>query len=262
MRCCGPPALTRRALMFCATGAPLLQAFQPDSVKALAFDVFGTVVDWRSTVIREGRALGRAKGLDVDWAAFADAWRDGYGPAMNRVRTGELQWKTIDELHRLILDGLLERFAITGLDEAEKGDLNRVWHRLDPWPDAVEGLTRLKSRFIIASLSNGNVALLVNMAKHGGLPWDAVLSAELAGRYKPDREVYLKAADLLGLEPSAVMMVAAHKGDLRAAAKAGLRTAFVPRPRERPNRQIDLSVDGEFDVSAEDFVDLARKLGA
>ena len=262
MRCCGPPALTRRALMFCATGAPLLQAFQPDSVKALAFDVFGTVVDWRSTVIRKGRALGRAKGLEVDWAAFADAWRDGYGPAMNRVRTGELQWKTIDELHRLILDGLLERFAITGLDEAEKDDLNRVWHRLDPWPDAVEGLTRLKSRFIIASLSNGNVALLVNMAKHGGLPWDAVLSAELAGRYKPDREVYLKAADLLGLEPSAVMMVAAHKGDLRAAAKAGLRTAFVPRPRERPNRQIDLSVDGEFDVSAEDFVDLARKLGA
>ncbi len=261
MRCCGPPVLTRRALMFCAAGAPLLQAFQPDSVKALAFDVFGTVVDWRSTVIREGRALGRAKGLEVDWAAFADAWRDGYGPAMNRVRTGELQWKTIDELHRLILDGLLERFAITGLDEAEKDDLNRVWHRLDPWPDAVQGLTRLKSRFIIASLSNGNVALLVNMSKHGGLPWDAVLSAELAGRYKPDREVYLKAADLLGLEPAAVMMVAAHKGDLRAAAKAGLRTAFVPRPRERPNRQIDLSVDGEFDVSAEDFVDLARKLG-
>ena len=239
-----------------------MQAFQPDSVKALAFDVFGTVVDWRSTVIREGRALGAAKGLDVDWAAFADAWRDGYGPAMNRVRNGELQWKTIDELHRLILDGLLERFAITGLDEAEKDDLNRVWHRLDPWPDAVEGLTRLKSRFIIASLSNGNVALLVNMAKHGGLPWDAVLSAELAGRYKPDREVYLKAADLLGLEPAAVMMVAAHKGDLRAAAKAGLRTAFVPRPRERPNRQIDLSVDGEFDISATDFVDLASKLGA
>lgn len=262
MRCCGPPALTRRALMFCAAGAPLLQAFQPDSIKALAFDVFGTVVDWRSTVIREGRALGTAKGLDVDWAAFADAWRDGYGPAMHRVRNGELPWKTIDELHRLILDGLLERFAITGLDEAEKDDLNRVWHRLDPWPDAVEGLTRLKSRFIIASLSNGNVALLVNMAKHGGLPWDAVLSAELAGRYKPDREVYLKAADLLGLDPAAVMMVAAHKGDLRAAAKAGLRTAFVPRPRERPNRQIDLSVDGEFDVSATDFVDLASKLGA
>lgn len=248
--------------MLCAAGAPVLQAFQPDSVKALTFDVFGTVVDWRSTVIREGRALGRAKGLDVDWPAFADAWRDGYGPAMNRVRSGELPWKTIDELHRLILDGLLEDFGIAGLDETEKDRFNRVWHRLDPWPDAVEGLTRLKSRFIVASLSNGNVALLVNMARHGGLPWDAVLSAELAGRYKPDREVYLKAADLLGLQPAAVMMVAAHKGDLRAAAKAGLRTAFVPRPQERPNRRIDLAVDGEFDVAATDFVELARQLGA
>ena len=248
--------------MLCATGVPLLQALPSGPVEALTFDVFGTVVDWRSTVIREGRQLGRAKALDVDWPTFADAWRDGYGPAMNRVRSGELPWKTIDELHRLILDGLLEEFGITGLDEAEKDQFNRVWHRLDPWPDAVEGLTRLRSRYIVASLSNGNVALLVNMAKHGGLPWDAVLSAELAGRYKPDREVYLKAAELLGLEPSAVMMVAAHKGDLRAAAKAGLRTAFVPRPRERPNRQIDLSVDGEFEVNATDFVDLARKLGA
>ena len=262
MQCCGPPALTRRALMLCATGAPLLQALPYNSVEALTFDVFGTVVDWRSTVIREGRELGRAKALDVDWPAFADAWRDGYGPAMHRVRSGELPWKTIDELHRLILDELLDQFGITGLDEAEKDNLNRVWHRLDPWPDAVEGLTRLKSRYVVASLSNGNVALLVNMAKHGGLPWDAVLSAELAGQYKPDREVYLKAADLLGLEPAAVMMVAAHKGDLRAAAKAGLRTGFVPRPQERPNRQIDLSVDGEFDVNATDFVDLARKLGA
>jgi len=248
--------------MLCAAGAPVLQAFEADSVKALTFDVFGTVVDWRSTLIREGRALGRAKGLDVDWPAFADAWRDGYGPAMNRVRSGQLPWKTIDELHRLILDGLLEQFGIAGLDEAEKDQFNRAWHRLDPWPDAVEGLTRLKARFIVASLSNGNVSLLVNMAKHGGLPWDAVLSAELAGRYKPDREVYLKAADLLGLEPGTVMMVAAHKGDLRAAARAGLRTAFVPRPQERPNRQIDLAVDGEFDVSAADFVELARQLGA
>ena len=262
MRCCGTPPLTRRALVLCAAGAPLSQALPSGPVKALTFDVFGTVVDWRSTVIREGRQLGRAKALDVDWAAFADAWRDGYGPAMNRVRSGELPWKTIDELHRLILDGLLEQFGITGLNEAEKDQFNRVWHRLEPWPDAVEGLTRLKSRYIVASLSNGNVALLVNMAKHGGLPWDAVLSAELARRYKPDREVYLKAADLLGLKPGAVMMVAAHKGDLRAAAKAGLRTAFLPRPQERPNRRIDLSVDGEFEVNATDFIDLARKLGA
>ena len=239
-----------------------MQALQLPTLRALAFDVFGTVVDWRSTVIREGEALGRAKGLAVDWAAFADAWGDGYGPAMQRVRSGDLPWKTIDELHRMILGGLLERFGIEGLSEAEKSDLNRVWHRLDPWPDAVPGLARLKARFVVAPLSNGNIALLVNMAKHAGLPWDAVLSAELARRYKPDRAVYLKAAELLGLSPPAVMMVAAHKGDLRAAAAAGLRTAFVPRPRERPNRRIDLSFDAAFDVNARDFLDLADQLGA
>lgn len=231
-------------------------------VKALAFDVFGTVVDWRSSIIREATELGRTKGVTADWAAFADAWRDGYGPAMQRVRSGELGWRTIDELHRLILDGLLGEFGIEGLSEAEIDHLNRAWHRLDPWPDAVEGLQRLKRRYIVASLSNGNVALLVNMAKHGGLPWDAVLSSELARQYKPDREVYLKAAELLGLSPSAVMMVAAHKGDLRAASRAGLRTAFVPRPRERPNRDIDLSPESAFDINARDFLDLADQLGA
>ena len=239
-----------------------MQGNQQPAVRALTFDVFGTVVDWRSTLIREGKALGRAKKLSVDWAAFADAWRDGYGPAMNRVRRGDLPWKTIDELHRLILDEILTRFGIEGLSESEKDDFNRVWHRLDPWPDSAEGLARLKEKYIVASLSNGNVALLVNMAKHAGLPWDAVLSAELAGRYKPDREVYLKAADLLGLRPDEVMMVAAHKGDLRAAAAAGLRTAFVPRPEERPNRQIDLSHETAFDVNARDFLELADQLGA
>lgn len=235
---------------------------QAPPVRALAFDVFGTVVDWRSTVIREMTELGRNKGLSVDWASFADAWRDGYGPAMQRVRSGEIGWQTIDQLHRMILEGLLKRFRIEGLSESEIDDLNRVWHRLDPWPDAVEGLLRLKRRYIIASLSNGNVALLVNMAKHGGLPWDAVLSSELARKYKPDREVYLKAAELLGLPPSGVMMVAAHKGDLRAASHAGLRTAFVPRPGERPNRDIDLSPEPAFDVNAKDFLDLANQLGA
>ncbi len=238
-----------------------MTANAPSNVRALTFDVFGTVVDWRSTVIREGEALGRAKGLAVDWGAFADAWRDGYGPAMNRVRQGELPWKTIDELHRMILDDLLDRFGIEGLSEQEIDEFNRVWHRLDPWPDAVAGLAKLKGKFIVASLSNGNVALLVNMAKHAGLPWDVVLSSELAGRYKPDREVYLKAASLLGLPPGEVMMVAAHKGDLRAAARAGLRTAFVPRPKERPNRQIDLAYDNSFDVNARDFLDLAAQLG-
>ena len=170
-----------------------MTATGPSRVRALAFDVFGTVVDWRSTVIREGEALGRARGLRVDWAAFADAWRDGYGPAMNRVRQGELPWKTIDELHRMNLDDLLDRFGIEGLSEPEKDGFNRVWHRLDPWPDSVAGLLKLKEKFTVVTLSNGNVALLVNMANHAGLPWDVVLSAELVGHYKPDREVYLKA---------------------------------------------------------------------
>lgn len=253
---------TRREFALGSLAATLAQAMSVPSVQALTFDVFGTVVDWRSTVIREGEALGRARGLAVDWPAFADAWRDGYGPAMNRVRNGDLPWKTIDELHRIILDGLLERYGIDGLDEDAKAHFNRVWHRLDPWPDTVEGIGRLKRKYIVASLSNGNVALLVNMAKHAGIPWDAVLSAELARRYKPDREVYLKAADLLGLDPGEVMMVAAHKGDLRAAARAGLKTAFVPRPRERPNRTIDLSYEDAFDVNAADFLDLADQLQA
>lgn len=254
-------APTRREFAIGSFAATLAHAMPPP-VKALTFDVFGTVVDWRSTLIREGEALGRAHGLAADWAALADAWRDGYGPAMNRVRNGDLPWKTIDELHRIILDGLLERFGIDSLDEDAKARFNRVWHRLDPWPDAVEGIGRLKRKYIVASLSNGNVALLVNMAKRAGIPWDAVLSSELAGRYKPDREVYLKAADLLGLHPREVMMVAAHKGDLRAAARAGLKTAFVPRPDERPNREIDLAYDEAFDINAADFLDLADQLQA
>lgn len=231
-------------------------------VRALAFDVFGTVVDWRSTLIREGEALGRTRGLHVDWAGFAEAWRDGYRPAIDRVRQGELAWKTMDELHRMNLDDVLDRFGVESLGESEKEDLNRVWHRLDPWPDAVAGLLRLKAKFTVATLSNGNVGLLVNMAKRAGLPWDLVLSSELIGHYKPDPEVYRKAAELLGLAPGEVMMVAAHKYDLWAAAEAGLRTAFVPRPEEWPNRRIDLSYEDAFDVNAKDFLDLATQLGA
>lgn len=230
-------------------------------VRALLFDVFGTVVDWRSSIMREVTTLAAEKNLDIDPAAFADAWREGYQPAMQRVRTGELPWTRIDDLHRLILDQLLVDFDIPNLDEAEVDHLNRVWHRLDPWPDSVEGLTRLKQRYVIATLSNGNVALLVNMAKHGGLPWDCVLSAEIAQHYKPDPEAYLTAVDLLGLNPNQVMMVAAHNGDLRAAAAVGLRTAFVARPTEYgPNQTNDLKADATIDVSANDFNDLADKL--
>lgn len=242
----------------------MLRAQLSTEIEALTFDVFGTVVDWRSTIIREGENLGRRKSLDVDWAAFADDWRAGYGPAMRRVRSGELPWMLIDDLHRQILDTLIPRYGLEGLTEAERADLNRVWHRLEPWADAVEGLNRLKSKYIIASLSNGNVSLLVNMAKHAGLPWDTVLSSELAGSYKPDQKVYLTAARLLGRPPERIMMVAAHPGDLRAAAAVGMKTAFVPRPleyglgsaRNRP------STEDRFDLTAEDFLDLAAQLGA
>ena len=231
-------------------------------VKALTFDVFGTVVDWRGSIIREGEQLGRARGIDIDWAEFADRWRAGYAPAMARVRNGELPWTKIDVLHRMILDDLLDDFGITGLSEDEKDYWNRVWHRLAPWPASVAGLTRLRQRFIVATLSNGNVALLTNMAKHAGLPWDCILSAELMRRYKPDPETYLRAAELLGLRPEEVMMVAAHKGDLRSAQEVGLRTAFVARPHEfGPSVDVDVAPEADFDVNATDIEELASKLG-
>lgn len=232
-------------------------------IRALAFDVFGTVVDWRGSIIREGEAFGRERGLAVDWAALADAWRAGYQPAMARVRSGELGWTRIDALHRMILDSLLPRFGLAGLSEADKAHLNRVWHRLDPWPDSVEGLARLRRRFVIATLSNGNVSLLVNMAKRAGLPWDCIFSAETFRHYKPDAETYLGVAELLDLRPAELMMVAAHKDDLRAARRAGLATAFVRRPLEfGPTAGPDLCAEPGLDIVAEDFLDLAAQLGA
>jgi 2-haloacid dehalogenase len=231
------------------------------AIEALTFDVFGSVTDWRSTIIREGRQLGRQKKLDVDWTQFAEAWRAGYGPAMHRVRTGDLPWLNIDALHRLILDELLVRFNITSLSEADTDHLNRVWHRLDPWPDARQGLERLRQRFIVAPLSNGNVSLLTNMARQADLRWDCILSAELVGHYKPDPEVYLTAAALLGLQPEQVMMVAAHNEDLKAARSVGFRTAFVYRTEEYgPNQTTDLAPDPVVDITATDFNDLADQL--
>lgn len=234
-----------------------------NSVRALTFDVFGTVVDWRGSIIREGQLLAARKGYNVDWARFADSWRSGYGPAMNKVRSGELPWTKIDDLHRMILDDLVDEYSLSGMSEAELVHFNEAWHRLSPWPDTVSGLNKLKSKYVITTLSNGNVSLLTHMAKNGGLPWDAILSAELSGHYKPDPEAYLKAADLLSLKPEQVMMVAAHPGDLRAAARTGLKTAYVIRPLERgPGRPVNRNPDGEFDYTAEDFNDLARQLGA
>ena len=235
----------------------------PGSLKALAFDVFGTVVDWRGSVIREGETIGREKGLTgVDWPAFADAWRGRYAPSMDRVRRGETPWKNLDALHRRSLEELLREFGIEGLTEGEKDHLNKAWHRLAPWPDSVGGLTRLKQRYTITTLSNGNVALLNDMAKGAGLPWDLVLSAELVRHYKPDPETYLMVPNLLGLNPEEVMLVAAHPSDLRAARGHGLRTAYVMRPLEWGPDWKPEPPDPSFDVNAEDFLDLAQKLDA
>ena len=232
------------------------------AVKALVFDTFGTVVDWRGSIIEEGKAWGKAKNLQLDWARFADRWRAGYAPAMDKVRKGQRPWTKLDDLHRELLEDLLKEFHIEGLTEAEKDQWNRVWHRLKPWPDSVAGLTRLKTKYVIAPCSNGNVALITNMAKHAGLPWDLVLGAELARHYKPDREVYLTAVDLLGLKPEETMMCAAHSGDLKAAHALGLRTGFIYRPNEHgTGGPADKASPGEYDVVSRDMVDLASQLG-
>jgi 2-haloacid dehalogenase len=230
--------------------------------RVLAFDVFGTVVDWRGSIIGELEMFGEKYELAEDWAKFADDWRAGYPAAMDRVRTGELPWLKIDALHRLILDDLLDRAGIDSVPESAVDHLNRAWHRLDAWPDSVGGLTRLKQRFVITTLSNGNVSLLTNMAKHAGLPWDCVISAELFHHYKPDPEAYLGCADLLDVAPGEVMLVAAHPSDLRSARAAGLLTAYVMRPLERgEGRRLPEVQEGEFDYTADDFLDLAVQLG-
>ncbi|MYA99144.1 haloacid dehalogenase type II [Candidatus Poribacteria bacterium] len=230
-------------------------------IKALTFDVFGTVVDWYGSIVAEGEKFGDTHGIDIDWTQFALKWRAGYGPAMDKVRRGELPWQNIDALHRLILDSLLAEFKIVGLSETGKDHLNRVWHRLKPWPDVISGLEQLRKRYIVATLSNGNIALLTNMAKFAGLPWDCILSAELTRHYKPDPEVYQTAAELLGLSPNEVMMVAAHPGDLRAAQAVGFQTALVPRPSEYGPDNIREVTAHPSDLVAGDFNELADLLG-
>lgn len=232
-------------------------------VRAILFDTFGTVVDWRTSLIEEMTDFGAARGIAADWAGLVDAWRGAYAPSMDRVRRGELPWTILDTLHRASLERLVGEFAIAGLTAADLDWLNRGWHRLNPWPDSVPGLTRLKRHFIIAPLSNGNVALLVNLAKHAGLPWDMVFATELFAHYKPDPETYLGAARLLGLPPGAVMMAAAHNGDLRAARNCGLKTAFFPRPGEYgPHQTRDFAPDSDWTVVAADIEDLASRMGA
>lgn len=233
-----------------------------DALKAntqvLAFDIFGTVVDWHGSIVREMQALYPA----VDGNAFALAWRAGYQPAMARVRSGELGWTRIDELHRLILDDLLPKFGLTHLSEAERVHLNRVWHRLDAWPDSVAGLSRLKKKFTICSLSNGNLGLLTDMAKRAGLPWDCVLSAEVFRAYKPDPATYLGVAQVFDLAPQQVMLCAAHHDDLAAARDCGLRTAYIERPLEFGALQAkDVSPQAGNDLHARDIHALADLLG-
>jgi 2-haloacid dehalogenase len=232
------------------------------NVRALIFDVFGTVVDWRGSVIAECERLGRERGLEADWAAFADAWRGRYSPSMDQVRQGRLPWTTLDVLHRRALDDLLDEFGIEGLDESDRQHLNRAWHRLEPWPDSVPGLLRLKKRYVLSTFSNGNVALLTNMAKHAGLPWDVILSAELVQHYKPDPETYRMAPRLLDVRPDEVMLVAAHPSDLRAAQTHGLRAAYVPRPLEWGPAHVAEEPDPAFDLVAQDFRHLADLLEA
>jgi 2-haloacid dehalogenase len=238
-------------------------------VDALLFDVFGTVVDWRGTIVREGRELGRAHGIDVDWEAFAQDWHaDGYQGGLARIRRGELPMSTVASLHRRKLDELLTRFGLTALDDLSIERFNRVWRRLEPWPDALAGLARLKKTYIIAPLSNGDFGMLVDLARHDSLPWDCIFAAEQFGNFKPDPSTYDGAVALLGLPPERVMLVAAHAYDLYAARDRGLRTAYVPRPAEhaegysREPDAADATSDFHFDIRAADFATLADQLGA
>jgi len=235
----------------------------PASIQALTFDVFGTVVDWRGSIARDFGAFfaARSPRIERDWANFADAWRGKYQPAMERVRSGGRGFVKLDALHRENLEEALNEFAVSGLSETELDHVNRVWHRLDPWPDSVTGMTRLKRRYVLASLSNGNVSLIVAMAKRAGIPWDAVLGAETARAYKPQPEAYLRTAEMLSLPPAQCLMVAAHNADLHAAAKTGFRTAFIRRPLEIPGKTHDLAADLGIDLDCRDMNDLADKLG-
>lgn len=231
-------------------------------LKALVFDVFGTVVDWRTSIANEASDQLKNKGFDLDWLAFAEAWRAKYQPSMEGVRSGKRGYVRLDILHLENLMEVLEEFKVSGLSSADLNYLNRAWHRLEPWPDSVSGLQRLKKKFIIGTMSNGNVALMVNMAKHSGLPWDVILGAEPAQAYKPDPKTYLTGVDWLGLQPEQVLMCAAHNNDLVAARNQGLKTAFIARPTEYGNNQsVDITAEHEFDFITTDMNDLADQLG-
>jgi 2-haloacid dehalogenase len=229
---------------------------------AIVFDTFGTVVDWRSSLIADLSNFGARKGITADWTGLVDAWRAAYHPSMDRVRKGELPWTRLDDLHRGSLDRLVSEFGIKGLTEDDLVHINLGWHRLYPWPDSVPGLTRLKSRFIIGPLSNGNVSLLLNMAKFAAIPWDMIFGSDLFGHFKPDPETYLGVARMLGIAPNKVMLAAAHNNDLAAARSCGLLTAFFPRPTEYgPHQKKDNHAEQDWDIVATNIQDLATQLG-
>ena len=233
-----------------------------NNIKALVFDVFGTVVDWRTSIASEAKQCLSKKGYELDWVLFADSWRAKYQPAMEKVRTGGRGFVRLDILHMENLIEVLKDFDIKSVTETELNYLNRAWHRLLPWSDSVPGLLRLKKKFIIGTMSNGNVALMVNMAKNGGLPWDVILGAEPAQAYKPEPKTYLTGVDWLNLKPSEVLMCAAHNADLLAAGAQGLKTAFIARPTEYgPNQKHDFEAEHDFDYISENMLDLADKLG-
>ena len=232
-----------------------------NSVKAILFDVFGTTVDWRSSIIVELEQFGDGNDLSADWSAVADKWRAGFRDLQGKIARGERDWITMDEIHREVLDGLLRDLGVAELPEGKVAHLNRAWHRLEPWPDTVEGLTLMKRDRIVGTLSNGNLSLLVSLAKHGGLPWDCVLSTGMFGTYKPNPEVYLGAVRMLDAEPGDVMMVAAHAYDVDGASEAGLKTAYVFRPDEfGPGKGEDPGDTSRFNIVASSFVELAGRL--
>ena len=235
--------------------------FMALAVKALFFDVFGTLVDWRSSIAREAEVLLKPKAVTLDYFEFADAWRGEYQGALEEVRAGRISFCKLDVLHRRNLELTLKRFALGGLTEEEKRSLNLAWHRLDAWPDVPTGLARLKRGYAIAPVSNGNISLMVDLARRNGFPWDVILGAEIAGDYKPKPRVYLAAADALDLKPEACMMVAAHSSDLAAAAALGLRTAHVARPNEHGPGRGETAPTIAVDFAAKSVEELAAKLG-
>lgn len=252
--------MTRRDLLAVPASATLLRSATP-SIQALTFDVFGTVTDWRSAVIRDGEELSRVHGMKLDWGTFADQWRASYWPEMNRVRQGEIPWVTLDTLHRHALESMLAGTKFPRLSEQELEWFTGVWHRLLAWPEVPNALKRLRSRYTVATLSNATISMLVDISRYAGLEWDCLLSAELARHFKPEREAYLKAAELLGLEPGRILMVAAHYDDLDGAHAAGFRTAYVQRPREYgPGYKMPPRPSFDFDFEARDLGDLARQL--